>query len=315
MRKLATFAGGCFWCMVKPFTAYEGVFEVLSGYTGGFKENPTYNEVCSGETGHYEAIEISFEDELISYRDLLNIYWKQIDPYDAGGQFADRGTQYKSAIFYHDEEQKKEAVESKEELEKISGKKVFTEIIEAGTFYPAEDYHQYYYRKNKNHYNVYYRDSGRYNFLKANWDRNNFNRDELKEILSDIQFEVTQNDMTEVPFENEYYDVFEDGIYVDVVDGTPLFSSRDKFNSECGWPAFGRPIKDTNLYTRSDYSFGRLRTEVRSINANSHLGHVFTDGPERFDGVRYCINSASLKFIPYDKMEEYGYGKYMKYVK
>ena len=315
MKRLATFAGGCFWCMVKPFTSYKGVLKVISGYIGGDKKNPSYEEVCSGNTGHYEAIEIEFDERYIGYEDLLSIYWKQINPYDDGGQFIDRGSQYKSAIFYHDEKQKNIAEKSKEELELSSGRKVFTEILKAEEFYTAEDYHQDYYIKNKNSYDVYYKNSGRYNFLKSNWDRNNFNRDELKETLSSIEFEVTQNDMTEVPFENEYYDKFEKGIYVDIVDGTPLFSSSDKFDSGCGWPAFGKPIKESSLYYRSDYSFGIKRTEVRSTNANSHLGHIFLDGLEKFDKKRYCINSASLKFIQYDKMEEYGYGEYKKYIK
>ncbi|SEN27322.1 peptide-methionine (R)-S-oxide reductase MsrB [Peptostreptococcus russellii] len=315
MKKLATFAGGCFWCMVKPFTAYEGVFDVISGYTGGEKENPTYEDICSGRTGHYEAIEISYDDEYISYNDLLKIYWKQINPYDDGGQFSDRGSQYESAIFYHDLDQKREAEESKKALEELSGKKVYTEIVEAGKFYPAEEYHQDYYKKNQNHYNLYYKNSGRQKFLKENWDKNNFSREKLRKKLTNIQFEVTQNDMTEVPFENEYYNNFEKGIYVDVVDGTPLFSSSDKFDSGCGWPAFGKTIEEACVYYRSDYSFGRMRTEVRSVNANSHLGHVFLDGPDKFAKRRYCINSASLKFIQYDKMEEYGYGEYKKYVK
>ncbi len=315
MKRLATFAGGCFWCMVKPFTAYEGVLKVVSGYTGGTKENPTYKEVCSGTTGHYEAIEIEFDDAQISYEDLLDIFWKQIDPFDDSGQFIDRGSQYKSAIFYHDDYEKKIAEKSKMKLEFDSKKKVYTEILKAEKFYLAEDYHQDYYKKNENAYDVYYKNSGRYNFLKSNWDRKNFNRDELKKTLKSIEFEVTQNDMTEIPFENKYYDHFERGIYVDIVDGTPLFSSSDKFESVCGWPSFGKAIKETHIYYRNDYSLGIKRTEVRSVKANSHLGHFFPDGPEEFGKKRYCINSASLKFIPYDKMEVYGYGEYKQYVK
>lgn len=317
MKKLATFAGGCFWCMVKPFTAYDGVEKVVSGYIGGDTVNPTYKEVSSGTTGHFEAIEIHFDDEKISYEELLNIYWKQVNPYDSQGQFADRGPQYKTAIFYNDEEQKNIALESKKKLEESRNfkEKIETEILEAGTFYPAEEYHQDYYKKNSTHYNNYYKNSGRYNFLKSNWDRRNVNRNELMAKLTNIQFEVTQNDMTEVPFENEYYDHFEKGIYVDIVDGTPLFSSSDKYDSQCGWPAFYRPIKDTAVYNRTDYSFGMLRTEVRSVNANSHLGHVFDDAPEEKGGNRYCINSASLKFIPYDKMKEEGYEEFKSFIK
>lgn len=313
MLKKATFAGGCFWCMVKPFDVYEGVKKVVSGYIGGSTKNPTYKDVTSGETGHYEAVEIEFDDENISYDQLLNIFWKQIDPLDKYGQFVDRGTQYRSAIFYHDNSQKETAEKSKENLEKLLGQNVATEILEAGEFFVAEEYHQDYYKKNSNHYSMYYKNSGRYAYVKAYWDRNNFARNELKDRLTDIQFEVTQNDMTEVPFENEYYDSFERGLYVDIVDGKPLFSSKDKFKSDCGWPAFSKPITDTSVMERSDYSYGIYRTEVRSSSANIHLGHVFNDGPEDMGGMRYCINSASLRFIPYDKLDEEGYGEYKKY--
>ncbi|WP_101772970.1 peptide-methionine (R)-S-oxide reductase MsrB [Peptostreptococcus faecalis] len=316
MNKLATFAGGCFWCMVKPYTAYSGVKNVVSGYTGGQTENPTYKEVCTGNTGHYEAIQIEYDENEITYEELLDIYWKQIDPTDAYGQFADRGEQYRTAIFCHDEQQKVQALESKRKIEKekFQGKEIATQILDAGIFYPAEENHQNYYKKMRDHYNVYYKNSGRYGFIKSHWDRQNVNREEVKEKLSSIQFEVTQNDMTEVPFENEYYNNFEKGIYVDVVSGEPLFSSTDKFNSGCGWPAFTKPIKETALIYRSDFVYGMDRTEVRSHESNSHLGHVFDDGPEETGGNRYCINSASLKFIPYDKMEECGYGQYKKYV-
>lgn len=313
MLKKATFAGGCFWCMVKPFDVYEGVKKVVSGYIGGSTKNPTYKDVTSGETGHYEAVEIEFDDENISYDQLLNIFWKQIDPLDKYGQFVDRGTQYRSAIFYHDNSQKETAEKSKKNLEKLLGQSVATEILEAGEFFVAEEYHQDYYKKNSNHYSMYYKNSGRYAYVKAYWDRNNFTRNELKDRLTDIQFEVTQNDMTEVPFENEYYDSFERGLYVDIVDGKPLFSSKDKFKSDCGWPAFSKPITDTSVMERSDYSYGIYRTEVRSSSANSHLGHVFNDGPEDMGGMRYCINSASLRFIPYDKLDEEGYGEYKKH--
>ena len=311
MREIAILAGGCFWCMVKPFTSYEGVEKVVSGYIGGHKENPTYKEVCSGGTGHYEAVEITFDNEKIKFKEILDIFWKQIDPQDENGQFADRGSQYKTAIFYTSDKQKEEAQVSKKRIEDL----YFTGILEASHFYPAEDYHQNYCKTNSKHYSVYYKNSGRYNFVKAKWDRNNLDRNNLRKILKDIEFEVTQNDMTEVPFENEYYDKFDKGIYVDLVDGRPLFSSSDKFDSGCGWPAFSKPIEDTALMERADYSFGMERTEVRSLGSNCHLGHVFNDNPNSDNGLRYCINSAAIKFIPYDKMEECGYGEYKKYVK
>lgn len=317
MREIAILAGGCFWCMVKPFTSYEGVEKVVSGYIGGHKENPTYKEVCSGGTGHYEAVEITFDNEKIKFKEILDIFWKQIDPQDENGQFADRGSQYKTAIFYASDKQKEEAQVSKKRIEDLyfNGKEIATGILEASHFYPAEDYHQNYCKTNSKHYSVYYKNSGRYDFVKAKWDRNNSDRNNLRKILKDIEFEVTQNDMTEVPFENEYFDKFDKGIYVDLVDGRPLFSSSDKFDSGCGWPAFSKPIEDTALMERADYSFGMERTEVRSLGSNCHLGHVFNDNPNSDNGLRYCINSAAIKFIPYDKMEECGYGEYKKYVK
>ena len=315
MNKLATFAGGCFWCMVKPFDKYEGVIKVVSGYTGGHVKNPTYEQVCSDTTGHIEAIQITYDEDIISYEELLNIYWKQIDPTDEGGQFNDRGHKYKTVIFYHDDKQRDIATKSKENLQNsnvFKGKTIATEIIPATVFYEAEDYHQEYYKKNPNHYNMYFIGSGRYQFIKENWDRNNHNREELKERLTPIQFEVTQNDATEPPFKNKYYDNKEEGIYVDVVNGDVLFSSKDKFDSGCGWPSFSKPVSNNSVYEKSDFTHGMYRTEVRSSKANSHLGHVFDDGPKALGGLRYCINSASLRFIPKNKMVEEGYEKYLE---
>ena len=313
MKKLATFAGGCFWCMFKPFSNYDGVEKIIAGYTGGIAENPTYEEVCSEITGHLEAIQIVYDDTLVRYEDLLDIFWKQIDPTDEGGQFNDRGNRYKTAIFYHDENQKKLAIESKEALEKsnLFEDPIMTEILPAEKFYIAEEYHQDYYKKEPIHYELYFRGSGRYDFIKNNWDKDNINRDKLKESLSPIQFEVTQNDQTEPPFKNEYWDNKEEGIYVDIVSGDVLFTSRDKFDSGCGWPSFTKPVSEKVLREKSDFSHGMYRTEVRSTKANSHLGHVFDDGPKESGGLRYCINSAALKFIPKDKMKEMGYENYL----
>lgn len=313
MKKLATFAGGCFWCMFKPFSNYDGVEKIIAGYTGGIAENPTYEEVCSEITGHLEAIQIVYDDTLVRYEDLLDIFWKQIDPTDEGGQFNDRGNRYKTAIFYHDENQKKLAIESKEALQKsnLFEDPIMTEILPAEKFYIAEEYHQDYYKKEPIHYELYFRGSGRYDFIKNNWDKNNINRDKLKETLSPIQFEVTQNDQTEPPFKNEYWDNKEEGIYVDIVSGDVLFTSRDKFDSGCGWPSFTKPVSEKVVREKSDFSHGMYRTEVRSTKANSHLGHVFDDGPKESGGLRYCINSAALKFIPKDKMKEMGYENYL----
>ena len=229
MKKLATFAGGCFWCMFKPFSNYEGIEKIVAGYTGGEDENPNYEKVCQEITGHLEAIQLTYDDELVNYEDLLNIFWKQIDPTDTGGQFNDRGNRYKTAIFYHDDIQKELALKSKKELEEsnLFENPIVTKILPAQTFYIAEEYHQDYYKKEPIHYEMYYKGSGRYDFIKTHWDKNNKDRENLKSKLSPIQFEVTQNDKTEPAFNNEYWDNKEEGIYVDVVSGEVLFTSKD----------------------------------------------------------------------------------------
>ena len=309
--EVATFAGGCFWCMVKPFDEQPGIIKVVSGYTGGHKENPTYKEVCSETTGHYEAVQITFDPEIFPYEKLLELYWPQIDPTDAGGQFADRGDSYRTAIFYHNEHQKELAEESKQQLE-ASGRfsePIATQILPAKPFYEAEEYHQGYYKKNKFRYAMYRRGSGRDRFIKENWK--DFGRDEqLKTTLTPIQYEVTQNDATEPPFRNEFWDHTEDGIYVDIVSGEPLFSSTDKYDAGCGWPSFTKAINKDEVKENMDVSHNMVRTEVRSKTANSHLGHLFDDGPQDAGGLRYCINSAALRFVPKEDLEKEGYGEY-----
>ncbi len=309
--EVATFAGGCFWCMVKPFDEQPGIIKVVSGYTGGHKENPTYKEVCSETTGHYEAVQITFDPEVFPYEKLLELYWPQIDPTDAGGQFADRGDSYRTAIFYHNEHQKTLAEESKQQLE-TSGRfsePIATQILPAKPFYEAEEYHQGYYKKNKFRYAMYRRGSGRGRFIKENWK--DFGRDEqLKTTLTPIQYEVTQNDATEPPFRNEFWDHTEDGIYVDIVSGEPLFSSTDKYDAGCGWPSFTKAINKDEVKENMDVSHNMVRTEVRSKTANSHLGHLFDDGPQDAGGLRYCINSAALRFVPKEDLEKEGYGEY-----
>ena len=283
--ELATFAGGCFWCMVSPFLALPGVEKIVSGYTGGHQENPTYEQVCSKKTGHVEAVQITFDPEKVSYEQLLEVYWRQIDPTDPGGQFVDRGEPYQTAIFYHSEGQRQKAEASKKALAESGrfNKPIVTKIIPAGVFYPAEEYHQDFYKKNPSYYQHYRRGSGRDDFAQKHWrdeePKGAKNGEELKRRLTKLQYDVTQKNATEPPFDNEYWDNNKEGIYVDVVSGEPLFSSLDKFDSGSGWPSFTRPLQPENIKEKTDLSHNMRRTEVRSRGADSHLGHVFNDGP------------------------------------
>lgn len=332
-EKTAMFAGGCFWCVESDFEKVRGVMKVVSGYSGGTNENPTYDNYSSA--GHKEVVLVTYDSATVSYRELAEYLLRHIDPTDATGSFYDRGLEYSSAIYYANEAEKQiaEGVIAETDALDVFDVPIVTEVLPQETFWPAEEYHQDYYIKHPLKYGYYRNASGRDTFIEEHWGSEahpltkakestmleidtskweNFEKPskvELQSTLTDIQYKITQKNGTEPAFQNDYWENHADGIYVDIVSGEPLYSSTDKFDSGTGWPSFTKAIYDGAVTEHADYRLILPRTEVRSKYADSHLGHVFNDAPAELGGIRHCINSAALRFVPKENMEAEGYGE------
>ena len=302
-------AGGCFWGVEGYFKKIPGVIDTEVGYANGNTSDTNYEKI--GETNHSETVKVTYDSYKLSLQDILEYYFRIIDPTSINKQGNDVGSQYRTGIYYTNENDKLIIDEIIRQVQGKYDKKIAVEVEKLKNFILAEDYHQDYLDKNPNgycHINI--------NLANEPLESRKIKKDnkELREKLSDEEYKVTQENATEKPFSSEYDDFDEPGIYVDKISGEPLFSSRDKYDSSCGWPSFTKPI-DKNIAYKSDKSHNMERVEVRSKAGDSHLGHVFNDGPKEAGGVRYCINGAALKFIPLEKMEEEGYGAYIDQVK
>lgn len=296
------------------FEAQIGVKEAIVWYAGGKAEDATYERVWAGITDHREAVEIIYNPSIINYEKLVELYFTQIDPTQADGQFADRGPQYTTAIYVQDTSERQIATDFIKSLDtsKKFDKPIAVKVEDFSTFFPAEDYHQNYYKTSSLKYSLYKKGSGREGYIERTWGKEleTLTKEDLRNRLTPLQYEVTQEEGTERAFQNEYWDNHKPGIYVDIVDGTPLFSSLDKYDSGTGWPSFTKPIDPNNIKFEEDKKLWMSRIEVRSKYADSHLGHVFDDGPGDRGGKRYCMNSASMRFIPLEDLEKEGYGEW-----
>lgn len=308
-------AGGCFWGTEAYIALVEGVLTTAVGYANGTTEHPTYEDVCTGRTGFAEAVYVQYDPAIVSLSFLLELYYKSVNPHSLNKQGGDIGTQYRTGIYYlkNKEDKVKEIVtESLETLEKRLGKATVIEQGVLQNFYLAEEYHQAYLKKNPSGY--CHIPQQLFSYAAAAKEYKVPTATQLKESLSTMQYHVTQEDGTEPAFQNEYYNEFRKGIYVSITTGEPLFLSSDKFEAGCGWPAFSKPIAEALVTEAQDTSYGYNRTEIRSQLGDDHLGHVFEDGPKELGGLRYCINSAALRFVPKEEMEQQGYGNLIKLV-
>lgn len=309
------FAGGCFWGTEYFFQQVRGVEITEVGYANGKTSNPSYKDVTTGQTGFAETVKVVYNPEVIDLELLIDLFFKTIDPTSLNKQGNDRGTQYRTGIYYVNDDQKEIVNKKLAELAKNYSQEIVVESEPILNFYNAEDYHQDYLIKNPNGY--CHIDPSLFEYAsKANPEKENTykkpDQETLKKMLTPLQYEVTQNNATERPYSNEYDQEFREGIYVDITTGEPLFVSTDKFDAGCGWPSFSKPIDESLIKELKDNSHGMNRIEVRSKTGDAHLGHVFNDGPKDKGGLRYCINSASLKFIPKEEMKAKGYEKYIQ---